>query len=179
MIVLWCCNAGGFKVVSLDSFVGVIVALLAIVVTLVVGWQIYNGLEIKRQLEKLSTLKEKFRVQEKTIEQQNNKSRHLIAMIYGIQAYQMKNYTQAFQYFMSSLLLTMQLDNPINIDKLLVNLEVTNDNNTRSNIQDHDNLNDIQKYDKNIRALQNYDIIESRYKKIYHDFNSKTKKNND
>ncbi|MBR3799732.1 MAG: hypothetical protein IKK36_12595 [Bacteroidales bacterium] len=179
MIVLWCCNAGGFKVVSLDSFVGVIVALLAIVVTLVVGWQIYNSLEIKRQLEKLSTLKEKFRLQEKTNEQQYNKSQHLIAMIYGIQAYQMKNYTQAFQYFMSSLLLTMQLDNPINIDKLLVNLEVTNDNITRSNIQDHDNLNDIQKCDKNIRALQNYDIIESRYKKIYHDFNSKIKKNND
>ena len=179
MIVLWCCNAGGFKVVSLDSVVGVIVALLAIVVNLVVGWQIYNGLEIKRQLEKLSTLKEKFRVQEKTIEQQNKESRHLITMMFGVQTFEMRNYTQAFYYFMTSLLLTMQLDKPINVDKLLTNLELANDNITGSDIKDYDNLNDIQKCDKNIRALQNYDIIESRYKKIYHDFNSKIKKNND
>ena len=44
-IVLWICNVGGFTVVSLDSFVGVIVALLAIIVTFVTGWQIYNRVE--------------------------------------------------------------------------------------------------------------------------------------
>ena len=51
MLVLWCCNVGGFTVVSLDSFVGVIVALLAIVVTLAVGWQIYNRIDFKNRIK--------------------------------------------------------------------------------------------------------------------------------
>ena len=46
MFVLWCCNAGGFSAVSLDTFVGVIVALLAIIVTIVLGWQIFNIFEL-------------------------------------------------------------------------------------------------------------------------------------
>ena len=70
LLVLWCCNVGGFTVVSLDSFVGIIVALLAIVVTLAVGWQIYNSIEIKNQIEELSTLKEKLNIQEHTMNQQ-------------------------------------------------------------------------------------------------------------
>ena len=45
-ILLWICNVGGFTVVSLDTFVGVIVALLAIIVTFVIGWQIYNAIDI-------------------------------------------------------------------------------------------------------------------------------------
>ena len=58
MFVLWCCNAGGFSAVSLDTFVGVIVALLAIIVTFVLGWQIYNAMELKEKLAKIETLEE-------------------------------------------------------------------------------------------------------------------------
>ena len=65
MLVLWCCNVGGFSVVSLDSFVGVIVALLAIVVTLAVGWQIFNSIEIRNRIEKLDALEEKYREHDK------------------------------------------------------------------------------------------------------------------
>lgn len=58
MFVLWCCNAGGFSAVSLDTFVGVIVALLAIIVTFVLGWQIYNTMELKEKISKIETLEE-------------------------------------------------------------------------------------------------------------------------
>ena len=37
MFALWTCNAGVFSVVNLDSFVGVIVGLLAIIVTFAIG----------------------------------------------------------------------------------------------------------------------------------------------
>ena len=87
LLVLWCCNVGGFTVVNLDSFVGVIVALLAIVVTLAVGWQIYNSFEIKGKIEELSALKEIINVQEKTIKQETGKSQHLISYILGNEAY--------------------------------------------------------------------------------------------
>ena len=60
MLVLWCCNVGGFTVVNLDSFVGVIVALLAIVVTLAIGWQIFNSIEIRNKIESLLEPPQKF-----------------------------------------------------------------------------------------------------------------------
>lgn len=69
MLALWCCNVGGFEVVSLDSFVGVIVTLLvtllAIIVAVAIGYQIYNGIEVKNKIEELNILKEKINKQEK------------------------------------------------------------------------------------------------------------------
>ena len=82
LVVLWCCNVGGFTVVSLDSFVGVIVALLAIVVTLAVGWQIYNSIEIKRKIEELNSLERIIKIQDKTLKHKI-KSQHLISLILG------------------------------------------------------------------------------------------------
>ena len=81
LLVLWCCNVGGFTVVSLDSFVGVIVALLTIVVTLAVGWQIYNSIELNERIKSLNTLEERLIKQDKTLKQQNNKSNHLITFL--------------------------------------------------------------------------------------------------
>ena len=57
MMLLWGCNVGGFTVVSLDSFVGVIVALLAIVVTFAIAWQIYNVMEIRNKVDQLLIIK--------------------------------------------------------------------------------------------------------------------------
>ena len=56
MFAMWCCNAGGFSAVSLDTFVGVIVALLAIIATFILGWQIYNAMDLKEKLNKIEAL---------------------------------------------------------------------------------------------------------------------------
>jgi len=118
LLVLWCCDVGGFNVVSLDSFVGVIVALLAIIVTLAIGWQIYNSIELNERIKKLNTLEERLISQDKTLKQQNNKSNHLISYIYGIEAKREKEYLEAFRYYMASLRCSMLLDKPINVKRL-------------------------------------------------------------
>ena len=51
--VLWMCESIEFSVVSLDSFVGVIVALLAIIVTVAIGYQIINAIEVKDEIKQL------------------------------------------------------------------------------------------------------------------------------
>ena len=102
LLVLWCCNVGGFTVISLDSFVGVIVALLAIVVTLVVGLQIYNSIELNERIKNLNTLEERLIKQDKTSKQQNSKSNHLISFIYGAEAKREKEYIEAFRYYRAS-----------------------------------------------------------------------------
>ncbi len=60
LITLWICNAGGFTVVSLDSFVGIIVALLGIIVTFAVAWNIYNGIDLRDEVKEV---KDEFKVE--------------------------------------------------------------------------------------------------------------------
>jgi hypothetical protein len=178
LLVLWCCNVGGFTVVSLDSFVGVIVALLAIIVTLAIGWQIYNSIELNERIKKLNTLEERLISQDKTLKQQNNKSNHLISYIYGIEAKREKEYLEAFRYYMASLRCSMLLDKPINIDHLLKDLEKVNVVIKDGTMCEFERLNEIREYDIAIRKSYSYDIIKSRYERIYNIFCTKVKDGN-
>ena len=178
LVVLWCCNVGGFTVVSLDSFVGVIVALLAIVVTLAVGWQIYNSIELNERIKNLNTLEERLIKQDKTLKQHNNKANHLITYIYGVEAKREKEYIEAFRYYMASLRCSMLLEKPINVDHLLNDLEKVTSNIEESTICVIERLNEIKEYDKAIRKSYSYDIIKFRYERIYNDFCSKVKEGN-
>lgn len=178
LLVLWCCNVGGFTVVSLDSFVGVIVALLAIVVTIAIGWQIYNSIELNERIKKLNTLEDRLISQDKTLKQQNNKSNHLISYIYGIEAKREKEYLEAFRYYMASLRCSMLLDKPINIDHLLKDLEKVNVVIKDGTMCEFERLNEIREYDIAIRKSYSYDIIKSRYERIYNIFCTKVKDGN-
>lgn len=178
LLVLWCCNVGGFTVISLDSFVGVIVALLAIVVTLVVGLQIYNSIELNERIKNLNTLEERLIKQDKTFKQQNSKSNHLISFIYGVEAKREKEYIEAFRYYMASLRCSMLLDKPINVDHLLNDLEEVTANIEENTICVIERLKEIKEYDKVIRKSYSYDIIKFRYERIYNDFCSKVKEGN-
>lgn len=179
LLILWCCNVGGFTVVSLDSFVGVIVALLAIVVTLAVGWQIYNSIEIRGEIAKLSALKEIINVQEKNIKQETGKSQHLISYILGNEAYKEKKYLNAFRYLMSSLKYSMQLDSPLNIGSLLKGLELINDHISRENDFDSTIIEEeISTYNNDIKSSSGYNLIKERYEEIYKIFCSKVKDGN-
>lgn len=57
LILLWVCNVWKLSVIGIETFIGVIVAVLAIIVTFVVGWQIYNTIEIRNKLSELDRLK--------------------------------------------------------------------------------------------------------------------------
>ena len=117
LLVLWCCNVGGFTVVSLDSFVGVIVALLAIVVTMAVGWQIYNSIEIKNKIEELKRLKEDILDQESKIEQLRLASQHAVGLIWGDNCLDSGFFMPAFRHYITALDSAMQLSRPVNVEK--------------------------------------------------------------
>lgn len=53
MIILWVLDVWSFSVVSGDTFISIIVTLLAIAVAIVIGFQISNALELKRKIETL------------------------------------------------------------------------------------------------------------------------------
>ena len=45
IIGLWCFKSKEIAVVTLDTFIGIIVALLAVIVTIAIGWQIYAAMD--------------------------------------------------------------------------------------------------------------------------------------
>ncbi|MBQ6275353.1 MAG: hypothetical protein IJK62_01445 [Bacteroidales bacterium] len=173
MIVLWCCNAGGFKVVSLDSFVGVIVALLAIVVTLVLGWQIYNSIEIKDKLKKVDDIESKAKEQDKEIRQNLNWSQHLIFIGLAEIEINKQNYTLAFSYLMESLEYSLSSDNIKNHKQLLSKMEIIIESIKENTPCAY--MKKINNSDTKIKASQLYKNIKPRYEKIYNDFISKVK----
>lgn len=161
ILVLWCCNAGGFTVVSLDSFVGIIVALLAIVVTIVLGWQIYNAIELKRKIEELDELKDKLSVQEKEIKQQSRRSRHLIAVSLADIAITRNDYMLAFNYLMTSLCYSLALEQPLNVGKILNRMAFSASHTQQDALCIY--MKDIQDNDKKIRNSQHFDMIKTQY----------------
>ena len=83
MITMWICEAREICVVELDSFIGVIVALLAIIVTLVLGWQIFNIFELKNKIDEVNELKKQFKEQQNNIQQLTLKNKHITGFTWG------------------------------------------------------------------------------------------------
>ena len=175
LLVIWCCNVGGFTVVSLDSFVGIIVALLAIIVTLAVGWQIYNSIEIKTKIEELKRLKEDILDQEAKIEQLRLASQHAVGLIWGDNCLDSGFFMPAFRHYITALDSAMQLSRPVNVEKILYCME-----NAVEGIGTNDGIEqrrhkEIMEADRLIRLSGNYNFIRNRYEKIFNDFVSKIK----
>lgn len=179
MFVLWCCNVGGFSVVSLDSFVGVVVALLAIVVTLAIAWQIFNSIELKDKIKKMDILKEKLDQHEKVIEERKNISGCLIfGSLADIELYN-SNYMSAFRYLMISLEYSMSLDTPGNINNIFNRMDISISKMIQDTSCSAGTMGEIQDCDKKIRESKCFDIIKSQYVEKYSKFISKVKVTDD
>jgi len=173
MMILWGCNVGGFTVVSLDSFVGVIVALLAIVVTFAIAWQIYNAVELKQKIEELNLIKNQNKEQQHSLEQIAYRFHHHIG---HIMASGNPDKIESFRFLMFSLMNTMQLDNPINVDQLLKRMQRTVKGEQAEVYYEAEYYDSVMEYDQTIRNLANYVLIKSRYEKIFSEFLSKVKR---
>jgi hypothetical protein len=175
LIALWCCNAGGLTVVSLDSFVGVIVALLAIIVTLAIAWQIYSSIELKNKIEELNKLKYKLNVQE---EESKRQAFRLDSLVFGSLAevdFNRRNYMSAFCYLMVSLKSAMLLDIPQNTETILNKMEYAVSQITSKVSLDVERFGRIKSSNDVISKSKHYNMIKERYEKVYNDFISKVK----
>lgn len=167
MFVLWCCQAGGFSAVNLDTFVGVIVALLAIIVTLVLGWQIFNIFELKNKIDEVNELKKQFGQQQRTIEQLTLKNKHTTGYTWGKSCEKEEDWFHAFRFLLISLEASLQLDNPMNISMIFKHLRIV-----AKNIKSHTRCSkkryqEVVLTDKSIRSLHNFTIIENEYLGLY------------
>ena len=67
-VVMACLNVS-LSNVSLDTFIGVMVTMIGILVTFAVGWQIINALEIKSKLAEIEKIKADVNTQQSNIVQ--------------------------------------------------------------------------------------------------------------
>lgn len=174
MFIMWCCNAGGFSAVSLDTFVGVIVALLAIIVTIAIGWQILNIYEVRSQLGKIQQLNIKLEEQREAFEEMSMSSNHLHAISLSYISITQKEYGEAFRYLLEALYLSLQLPSMPNLESILLTMEEDCVNNIKSgDIVKSEFYDRTILMDKKLRKLQVFDCIKRRYEKIYNDYMKK------
>jgi hypothetical protein len=180
MFILWCCNVGGFSAVNLDTFVGVIVALLAIIVTIAIGWQIWAAMDLRaniaildKRIKDAEELKLQFGKQQNAIEQLSLKNKHVTGFTWGKSAIKDQNWCSAFRYLTISLSASLQLDSPINVESILAFMSEIS-----KKLQPHtkyakEYYQEIVEADGKIRLSHNFSLIKERYKELYDDILSK------
>ena len=174
IIGLWMFKSREIVVVTLDTFVGVIVALLAIIVTVAIGWQIFNIYEVKSQLGEIKRLKTELDKQQDAFEEMSISSAHLHAISLSYIAISQKEYCEAFRYLVEALYLSLQLPSMPNLESILLTMEEDCVNNIKSgDIVKSEFYDRTILIDKKLRKLQVFDCIKRRYEKIYNDYMKK------
>ena len=152
--------------ISLESFIGVIATLIGVLVTFAVAWQIINGLEIKNKLNEIGDLKNKVEEQNQTIEELSLKTRHLLTLTMAQDTLEHDEAEEAFRYCLTSLVSTMKLGTPINIEKTLELLNECTKHFRNENRVGKEFYDETLKLDKEIRLLHNYDFIRTQYEPL-------------
>lgn len=120
--------------VNLDSFIGVTVALLALLVTVVLGWQIYNAVNINEKIRGIDDLETKLELQSHELEQKYNMVCHIQAYTSAQLSIDREDYIDAYRWLQNSLLYSFLLDAPINLEKIIGEMKICVDhinNNSR------------------------------------------------
>lgn len=175
MIAMWICESRKICVVELDSFVGIIVALLAIIVTFVLGWQIFNIFELKHKIDEMSELKSQFLEQKEDISQLTFKTKHLTGFTWAKTANKEKNYITAFRFGLMSLENALQLKTPINVPNLLKLLKSAATMMGKDSQCNKSCFDEIENIYKSIQSFSNYNLIQNEIEDIYKTAVSKLK----
>lgn len=184
MFVLWCCNVGGFSAVNLDTFVGVIVALLAIIVTIAIGWQIWAAMDLKSNITKLDTrikevenIRGQFKKQEENMEQLHYEAQHFSHIAIAETYKSRKLFIDAFRFYMSALKCGLKLTQPINLQPMINSMiecanSITGAQEVKERMRD-----DILINDESIRKSPLFKVVQDDYEKVYSLFKRKVKLN--
>ena len=173
MFVLWCGNVGGFSAVNLDTFVGVIVALLAIIVTIAIGWQIFNIFELRQKMEEMNDLKSQFNEQSEKIKKLSLRVEHVMNLTWGDNEMTNKNYGLATYYYIKSLNHALAMDFTVNIPKIKSALKSCKDEMNKAKKKHKISpliMAKIECANKEIRGYAAYCCMKDFYDDIYENF---------
>lgn len=90
--------------VSLDTFIGVMVTMIGILVTFAVGWQIINALEIKSKLSEIEKIKAEIKEQREQMQELAESTKHESMLVRAQEFYRCGDHIHATICAMDSLL---------------------------------------------------------------------------
>ena len=173
IIGLWCFKSKEIAVVTLDTYVGVIVALLAIIVTIVLGWQIFNIFELRQKMEEMNALKSQFNEQSEKIKKLSLRVEHGMNLTWGDNEMSNKNYWLATYYYIKSLNYALAMDFTANIPKIKSALESCKGEMNKAKKKRKISplmMTKIKCADKEIRGYAAYRCMKDFYDDIYKNF---------
>lgn len=188
IIVLWIGNVFRFSVVDAGTYISVCVAVLSILVTLVLGWQIFNWIEMNAKLKVVEEYEKKLKDEVNLLHIKgkilNKKIDYVDALTECAFLLTNKNTpkTERFLSLLSCICTCMDMGNIDEMDDVSVDKEYVNV--LKDNKIDFENLNfclgelskikiadvkekkEFYEIDKKIRSLGNYGIIKGQYEDI-------------
>lgn len=154
--------------VSLDTFIGVMVTMIGILVTFAVGWQIINALEIKSKLAEIETIKNDIKEQREQMLELAESTKHESMLIRAQEFYRCGDHVHATICAMDSLLHCLPLKVPSNINLVLQSVEAFASF-IKTPLTSEDNK-ELLLIDQSIREAKNYIFIQERYEIIFEKF---------
>ena len=181
VIALWLFKAKTVAFIQLDTFIGVIVALMALLVTIVLGWQIYNAVEIKEKLISIKSLQEEQRQLKielekarKAIQKANIYNAFYHSTMMGLGASNVKDYLSAFRFLHNALVISLQAEEkPIELRATVSNLSESAQAIKQGEIISKGHYDEIINIDKSIRKSKWYSLCREDYDEAYNIFLSK------
>ena len=175
---LWIFEVTPHSVISADTFIGACVTLMSIIVTIAVGWQIFNVIEMRQIMqqleEKQKSIDEAQRKLDKEVRKNYSHSLHLHHVTLGQQQEAAYQYAPAVFYYFGALYAGMGLNMPYDnndyiwshVKSCLAQLTGV----TKVPAQMYKDLGDI---DALIRASDEYHWIRTQYEPLFEEFKSK------
>lgn len=169
---LWICNTLRLSVVSLDSFIGVMITLLGILVTFAIGWQIINALEIKAKLKEIEIIKMNLsKQQEDFVEFSNNIKCENLLTVAEIR-FDAKGYSETFMYALEALSYGVYC-HADNLEYILNILDRCEERIPKGRKVYKDYYERITMADKKIRSSEHFYAVRLCYTSIYDSFMKK------
>lgn len=168
LAILLVCRNVTLSSISLDTFVGVMVAMIGILVTFAVGWQIINALEIKGKLAEIEKLKADINDQREQMHELAESTKHDSMLVRAQAFYRDGDFINATICSMDSLLHCLPLKVPSNIHLVLHTTEAFMMGiNKFATVEEK---NEILRLDEAIRSADNYIFISENYDHIWRKF---------
>lgn len=143
------------------------VSIMGIFITFVLGWQIINTLEIKNKFAELENVKTELKEQKEKLNETTIKSQHLVSYTWALDAIDSGEYAESFRYAVTSLLNSMQLTKPINIEALLTIMEDSTEEIPQGFLIKSVFYNLVIEEDKIIREFKDYVYVQERYEPCF------------
>ena len=135
VLVLWIFEVMPHSVITPDSFIGACVSLLAVIVTIAIGWQIFNIVEVKSiikeyaqkqvEVDKLQTqLQNEIRRIEIESGYDLHHSMHLHAITLALHCQMQKKHSEACYHCFEALAESVQMRELMNVDNIFEMLRV-------------------------------------------------------